>query len=267
MLEKPIILRKIDNKNKLDFDKIILDDIVTLAYQYLQPNGWFNKFPVDEEGYTPWYTLPAIGFLKDILCAEHKILEYGSGYSSLFFYGKVAELLSVEHEYEWAKKIADLQPGLQIHVVEANSPAHIASKEKILEFFNTQTFWRSNHKQHDVKHGLVDDEFTGYASMIYMKPKGHYDIVVVDGMARALCAYLAIDMIAEDGIIILDNSDRCQYNSIHKNLIEKGFGRIDFWGIGNGQYEQFCTSFFSRRFNFLKNNKLLRPDKPGPITT
>lgn len=266
MHKTPIVLHNVDGRDKLNFPPTLLDDVVSAAYRYLQDSGWFNDCPSDSEGYTPWYTYPAITFLKDIIDPKHKVLEYGSGYSSLYYKDKVADVCSVEHDLEWAQKITDKHSNLQIHVVEENSAVHIDAKDSIENFLKSVRQWRSNHREHDVKHGLVNNEFAGYASMIYMKPKGYYDIVVVDGMARALCAWVAADMVADDGYIILDNSDRCQYNNIHEFLTEKGYGRIDFWGIGYGQYEQFCTSFFSKNFK-VKNNKLLRPDKPGPINT
>jgi hypothetical protein len=265
---EPIKVYTEDGKERLNFPQKLLDDIVSTAYQYLQPVGWFNGCPSDSEGYTPWYTFPAIEFLKDIIDKDHKVLEYGSGYSSLFYKDKVKELLSVEHDKEWAVKITNEHPGLEIHVVEQGESAIDISEKPFYAFRETQSKLapRSNHVEHDIKHGLANEEFAAYASMIYAKPKGYYDIVVVDGMARGLCAWYAADMISKNGFIILDNSDRCQYNYIQQFLQNKGFGRVDFWGLGYGQYQQFCTSFYSKQFKF-KSNKLNRPIKPGPITT
>jgi hypothetical protein len=95
---------------------------------------------------------------------------------------------------------------------------------------------------------LVTNGFIGYASEIFVKPKGYYDIVVIDGMARVLTGFLAAKMVSDTGYIILDNSDRWHYNTLQKHLIEQGFGRIDFWGPGTGNYHAWCTSIFSKNF-------------------
>lgn len=238
----------------------------TFGYCYLQEHGYFNDDPSDKDGYTPWYTYPAIAFLKDILHPEHKVFEYGSGYSTLFFKDKVQELYTVEHDDAWAKKLVDHRPDLEIHVVPESANVHESSFDKIEHFKHHFPQYRSNNDGHDRMHGLNNADFLGYASEIYERPKGHFDIIVVDGMARALCAYLAADMIKDDGIIILDNSDRWQYNFIQEYMIGQGFGRIDFWGPGHENYYAWCTSFYSKAFK-IKNKNVLRPIKDGPIFT
>jgi len=45
--------------------------------------------------------------------------------------------------------------------------------------------------------------------------------------------YLAAEYVSEDGMIILDNSDRWQYNDLQHYLIQaKKVKRIDFQGLG-----------------------------------
>ena len=96
------------------------------------------------------------------------------------------------------------------------------------------------------------------------EPHQSFDIIVVDGMARQLCGFVAADVIKDDGFIILDNSDRWQYNSLQRYLVNKGFGRIDFWGSGPKNTVDWCTSFFSRKF-LLNNLHVERPAGTGDL--
>jgi hypothetical protein len=125
---------------------------------------------------------------------------------------------------------------------------------------------RSDDRDHDVRHGLINNEFAGYASTIYNYPQGYFDVIVLDGMARALSGVLAVERARDDTLIILDNSDRWQYNTLQQYLIDKGYKRIDFWGPGWNNYNAWCTSVFCKNFSF-KNNRSLRPETEGPIFT
>lgn len=263
-MKKPIKLVEKDGRKIVEVPDELRHKIGTFSLQYLQENGFFNDEPSDKDGYTPWYTYPAIDFLKDILKPEHKVIEYGSGYSTLFYSKRVKELFTVEHDLDWAKKIVSIDPSLEIKVCVSNCRPIEESIPKIKEFIQNFKQIRSNHPDHDLKHGLNNNDFAGYASMIYSHPKGYFDVVVVDGMARSLCGYLAVEMIKDDGIIILDNSDRWHYNNLQRYFVDQGFGRIDFWGPGHGLYEKWCTSFFSRKFQII-NNQVERVVIDGPI--
>ncbi len=82
---------------------------------YLYDEGWFRsldeKRPVDKDGNPiPWFTYPAIEFLKERLTKEMTVFEYGSGSSTLFFAERVKEIISVETNKEWFNKIVNKLP-------------------------------------------------------------------------------------------------------------------------------------------------------------
>ena len=56
----------------------------------------------DEE--IPWYTYPAIECLQGIEFSQCKVLEFGSGSSSVWWSKRAAKVLSVEHDENWFKK-------------------------------------------------------------------------------------------------------------------------------------------------------------------
>jgi hypothetical protein len=266
-MKKPIVVVDSEGSQKLHMPNDLHSHIFTHAYLYLQPSGWFSDYPSDEEGITPWYTFPAISFLKDIVTNYYKVLEYGSGYSTLYFKNKVRHLVTIEHNPKWAEKLLLENPNLDIHVVKENSGVHPEAQNVYNNFVDNFIQIRTDMYDHDLKHGLINDEFGGYCSMIYQAPEQFYDMVVIDGMARHLCAVMTVESnrLKDDGIIILDNSDRWHYNPIQEYLHHKGYGRLDFWGPGWNNHSAWCTSFYSRKF-CVNNNRLLRIETNSPIT-
>jgi len=265
-MKKPIILVEHDGAKKLSLTNDLSSHLITHAYLYLQPSGWFNDYPATDEGITPWMTFPAIEFLKDIVSKDTKVFEYGSGYSTVFFNEHAGETVTVEHDSGWVERVKQLSPDATIYTVDQNAKVHDDAVSLVENFINTFDQVRSEDRDHDVRHGLINNEFAGYASTIFNYPKDYFDIIVVDGMARALSGVLAVERARDDTLIILDNSDRWQYNNLQKYLQDKGYRRIDFWGPGWNNYNAWCTSIFSKNFSF-KNNRLLRPEQEGPIFT
>ena len=104
----------------------------------------------------------------------------------------------------------------------------------------------SQDDRHNVAHGLNCPDFIGYASTILDWPKGYFDIIVVDGMARAPCCYFAGEWVKPHGVVVVDNSDRWHYSAGLEALRDLGFGRIDFFGPSPSLGYESCTSIFTK---------------------
>lgn len=231
------------------FKYLKLFRILRFSRNYLKKNGYFNSIPCDEFGITPWFTYPAIRMLKQVVSSDSKIFEYGSGFSSLYFKSVAAELVSVEHNSKWGEILRKSNPALDIRIHPMETGVENLANREIQSYldFNFEEPI-GNSQTENLHHGLINRSFSNYALEITKTPPGYFDIIVVDGMARQLCAFIASIYVAQDGFIILDNSDRWQYNAIQKFLIDQGFGRVDFWGPGPINTFGWCTSFFSRNF-------------------
>jgi hypothetical protein len=263
-MKKPVtLIRKDDGTSTLSVPEEFTSQIITFSYNYLQEEGYFNAEPIDSEGYIPWFTYPSISFLKDILSRNMKVMEYGCGYSSLFFKNRVSELYSVEHDVHWYNVIAN-KYNVNVKLAEENSVMVPEGDHIIQQCLLRIPPVSTDNVDFDRKHGLLNNSFIGYASQIFNYPKHHFDIIVVDGMARSLCTMLAVDMINPDGYIILDNSDRWHYNFCQRYLFDHGFGRVDFWGPGHYNYHKWCTSFYSKNFK-VHNLQVERPVNNNPI--
>ena len=59
--------------------------------------------------------------------------------------------------------------------------------------------------------GLLSRPFAAYAAEVLRYPEGYFDVIVVDGMARVLTAWLGSERVKENGFILFDNSDREDY--------------------------------------------------------
>lgn len=64
----------------------------------------------DKDGYVPWFTYPAIEALKTWDLSNKAVLEYGSGYSTLFWARNTKQVVSIEDNSEWYQKILKLMP-------------------------------------------------------------------------------------------------------------------------------------------------------------
>lgn len=167
--------------------------------------GWTNSIKdglvVDENNDPiPWYSYSMIYFLKERLKKmkdkkiEIDVFEYGSGFSTLFYSKLCNSVTSVEVSsdcYEWLKGVI-----LDFKIKNAN-----------VSFVESLDFSRS-----------ID------------KFNKKFNLIVIDNKDRIECAKFSISFLTEDGIILLDNSEREKYRKIYDILEEKGFNYIDFFG-------------------------------------
>lgn len=187
---------------------------------YLSQSGWFNSVntqkPVDAQGNPlPWYTYASIAFLQERTNPSMAVFEYGSGNSTLWWSQRVAHVTSCEHDLSWSTHLGPLLPN---NVVYQHIPLKRGGDycQFIQNFSNT------------------------------------FDCIVIDGRDRVNCSYNCLKALKADGVIIWDNSDRTEYNDGYLFLLNHGFKRIDFWGMGPINPYSWCTSIFYRPNNCLQ---------------
>ncbi|SFG60151.1 FkbM family methyltransferase [Pedobacter insulae] len=186
---------------------------------YLNSIGWFKAFDnqqaVDGEGLPiPWVTYSFIDFIKPRLTKDLTIFEYGSGNSTLFYAKNVRKVVSVEHDEAWYQKI----------VKEKAENAEMI-------FCKLDT----------------DGEYSKKASSLPEK----FDIIIVDGRDRVNCCKYGVDALTEQGVIVLDDSERESYNQARIFLTQQGFKELSFSGISPGLFYEKATSVFYKPANCL----------------
>jgi hypothetical protein len=186
---------------------------------YLDEIGWFNAFdsrlPIDQDNNPiPWVTYSFIDFITTRIKKEHTIFEFGSG-NSTYFYAKHAGLVvSVEHDKEWFDKIVGTKPE------------------------NSEMIYCE----------LIRD---GDYCRMPIKLEEKFDIIIVDGRDRVNCCKQAIGAVSENGVIVLDDSEREFYKEGIKFLETKGYKELSFSGISPGLFYRKSTSVFYKSNNCL----------------
>ncbi len=191
-----------------------------IRYHSLWPDleriGWLRSveegLPVDRDGNClPWFTYPMISFLNGKIQSNFTVFEYGSGNSTLWWSKQVSSLTSCEHELEWYNFLKERIPS-------------------------------------NVKYIHCELDYGGQYCKTILGYKDRFNIIVIDGRDRVNCAKNSLEALKDDGVIIWDNSDREKYQEGYSYLIQNGFRRIDFEGLGPIG-SQWCTSVFYRDNN------------------
>ncbi len=227
--------------------------LIQLYDSYLRRIGWdrsLNDGPVDAAGQPiPWITYPALEVLEQLVRPNFRVFEFGCGNSSLWWAARTSEVVSVDHDENWVQHIGARKPEnlTLVHrpfgATPSVSPApDIAAAISIM--IRQQVL--AEKESDNVVHGLNISDFTGYATALTEWPRGYFDVIVVDGMALSLCAYLAGLWVKPHGVIVFDNSNRGQYSIGYEALRDLGFGRIDFIGPGPVNTTDSCTSIFAK---------------------
>ena len=253
----------------LHFDYYCLRKLWEIKRRYLAPNGYWNPFPSDSSGEAiPWYTYPAITFLKNVIQAEWKVFEYGCGYSTVFWNRNCAKTVSVEHDEQWFNRLRETHQDFEIYLVKEGTSLRQQEATGLIALFEAHHFHLplSPIRDHNIEHGMLNREFANYAATLTKFPRGFFDVIIVDGMARSMCLYLAAEYVSEDGMIILDNSDRWQYNDLQNYLIQaKKFKRIEFQGLGPLNTYGWTTSVFFKNADFLLKARTRREQGAGGL--
>jgi hypothetical protein len=163
---------------------------------------------VDAEGAPiPWYTYPAIEYLRQLNFSRARVFEYGCGNSTLFWGQRAQRVVSVESDPEWHARVLAQIGAAPIDLrLETQREAYVGCI-----------------------HG-ADPPF---------------DAVIVDGRHRFACAREAISTLRAGGFILLDNSD--WYPNTAAMLRAADLIEVDFAGFGPINDYTWTTSLFLHR--------------------
>lgn len=186
---------------------------------YLADIGWFKAHetgaPVDGRGTPiPRITYPFIDFIKGRLTKDLSIFEFGSGNSTLFYSNYVKKVVSVEHDKEWLETIYGQKPS------------------------NSEIIFCQ----------LIRD---GDYCRMALKTNQKFHVIIIDGRDRVNCCLNSPDALTEDGVIILNDSERREYRDALLMFKERGFKQLTFSGITPGLFNLKSTSVFYRANNCL----------------
>lgn len=173
----------------------------------------------------PWYTYPAIEYLSQFDYHDKKVFEFGCANSSLFWAQRALCVTSVEDNPVWYEKW-----------------------QKELKMPNLHIKYRDKENYH----------------LSILEKKEKFDIIIIDGINRGLCAKTAVQALSREGMIIFDDSDRANKNKECAEAIrilkEQGLFEVDFYGFcPMNIYPKTTSVFFTRNFNFTT----IKPCQPA----
>ena len=187
---------------------------------YLYQKGFHlsvrKKLPVNKEGEPlPWMNYSIIDFLTDRLNTDMDLFEYGCGFSTLFFQKRVKTVTSVESHHGWYKKMSSVAAG------------------------NVKIIYCPD-----------DENDRSYAESIN-KSEGNFDVILVDGKDRVNCMKNAAEKLKENGVILLDDSDRQQYAEGFEFMKEMGFRKLNFRNLKPAAIDTHQTTLFYKPGNCM----------------
>lgn len=121
----------------------------------------------------PWISYSAIEELSRNLNKKARVLEFGSGMSTIWYAKHAGEVFSVEDCKPWFDKVSSI---IQQNNIKNVNLAYFEDQDRYSKF-------------------MKDDNFG-------------FDLIMVDGNYRDACVSNAINLLRPGGIFYLDNSDR-----------------------------------------------------------
>jgi hypothetical protein len=180
--------------------------------------GWIKSFRrrsvIDQNNEPiPWWTYSFIDFIKDKLKNNLRILEFGSGFSTIWLSFRVKEVIAMEDHSGWAAK----------------------------------TRLRINKNSSIIEVPAIND-FRYYKEQI----NGLFDIIIIDNRGNRIeCAEQNLDKLTHSGVLIWDNTDGEDWPLIKSIMAEKGFKEISFTGMTAQELKLSKTTLFYRSENCL----------------
>lgn len=163
----------------------------------------------------PWIAHGALVHLLRVIKPEMKVLEFGSGGSTLFFAKHTGKVISIEDDPDWHKIVKERTerlPGVELRHFPVD-PVFVGG-----EFASSMKEIKHTHSYKSYVFGAQDIE------------ECSIDILVIDGRARIGCLRHNLSKLKKTGIILFDNTDRIAYQDGIKELLE-GWQRFDYSGV------------------------------------
>lgn len=188
-----------------------------------------KRSPLGDE--LPWITYGAINWLNNHLTKDMLLFEWGSGGSTAFFSQRVKQVVTVEHDPVWYQDVSDFLKKKEYKNVSLTLVEPVQGQ-------NIDPWYKSTDEK------LSGHSFEQYIKQIDIYPDNYFDVIIVDGRARPGCMKQALTKVKPGCYLILDNSDRTEYDN-GQALVSKWKAMPKF---GPGPYVNFptCTTIWQR---------------------
>lgn len=222
--------------------------------QYLTESGFLesvltrrpqrNGLPI------PWFTFSAVDFISSLDLGGKRILEIGSGFSTLYWAKSGLVGISLECDEAWYELIkSSLNEGFLnaielVKIVGSDElPVH-SIRESLDKTWLTKLNQRIGNEFKEETEEFFASKQNLLPSLTRYLPEA--ELVIIDGVARNICLMLAAELSPQSALIILDNSDRLEYATGQEFLTSRGWKAMRFKGLGPLNPYEWETTIFSR---------------------
>ncbi len=170
----------------------------------------------------PWLTFDAVPAIELFVKPGMNVFEYGSGSSTLWWDKLGAKVVSVEHDPVWfniVKSHLEQDSQQQIFLIPPDDVPVNNSTDPSDPFS-----YRTTHA------GFENKTFRDYVSFIDRYPDHFFDVILIDGQARASCVPHALPKLSQNGLLIIDNANVEAYLGNVLPLLSQ-FSRVSYVGL------------------------------------
>lgn len=191
--------------------------LVATRRSFIRQSGWMESIrtskPCDRQGRpVPWMNYSMVEFLNERLDKTHRLFEYGSGFSTCFYAEHCQSVTSVEYDRAWLELVQGMVP--------RNATLMYQAADTNGEYCRT-----------------------------ILRTDRQFDVVVIDGRDRVHCIMQSLQCLSDDGVLLLDDSDRPEYADSFRLLQASGFHQLRIAGLKPTSPCRHETTLFYRHPN------------------
>ena len=180
----------------------------------------------------PWFSFPSIDYLVKLSSPEMHILEFGCGYSTIWWARRASRVTSIERSSHW---IAEVRQALSMHGITN------------VELISFSGF--SGITEEEIKAGCEPTRLKSSIQRYVQAGQGRnelYDIIVVDDVFRNETASAAIAQLKPGGILVLDDSERERYRPTFDLFKRMGWSFASFFGATPYHFHEKQTTIWHK---------------------
>jgi len=217
------------------------DMLVLLENDYLSNTGYIesisNKLPLRHGLPIPWITYSALEFLESNVSSNAKVLEFGAGFSSIFWALRGNDISYLDFNKNWNDCISNT-------LDELGRECLISSKSIFDELSSVYPPFIEEFKQMlSIEERATSANFSNSLNSYILEKIEMANLIVIDGHYRNF--FLEMCARADSkAVIVLDNAERNEYETGKTAILDAGFFKIDFTGLGPVNPYGWTTSIF-----------------------
>jgi hypothetical protein len=217
------------------------DMLQTFQNEYLTKSGYIDSIvygvPIRNGRPIPWITYSCLDYLERIIPSDYKVVEFGGGFSTLYWALRGNPITFFESDPGWEITInngVDLLDPTQRAKCLPMFRQSIALEKSLLDELKKLYLIENNVEVKNVKIEIsqfLTDKINGS------------ELIMIDGILRNYLLELCANSKFK-GVIVLDNADRKEYTKGISELESKGWIQTSFSGIGPINPYGWTTSVF-----------------------